>query len=290
MSDFAAAGFLYRFEFQSKLVSGFNKTGLHLCFEFSLTLRMNNTTEPPPPYLRQAPGSACTVDLYPSPTAPLIPLYPKSPVPGKPAAAKSHLPLGAASPLLPSPPRRRLGPGVLLLGPGELLPKARAALPASSAATALTASAASAASAASTANTRRAETCYEATKRSCSTCCTTSQVYDTLSFGKVRPSVQGAAFSRDARYFSIVLYLGRISLLRRVGSGRTVSSNGAGRRRRRVQLASSRLRCVSPPGRAPAPPPLAPAPRVGPQPAQAHQLRRGSRLAPPPPPLLRRVI
>jgi hypothetical protein len=33
-----------------------------------------------------------------------------------------------------------------------------------------------------------AETCYEAKKRSCSTCCTTSQVlYDTMSFGKCAP-------------------------------------------------------------------------------------------------------
>jgi hypothetical protein len=35
--------------------------------------------------------------------------------------------------------------------------------------------------------TKELKTCYEAKKRSCSTCCTTSQVYDTFSFGKCAP-------------------------------------------------------------------------------------------------------
>jgi hypothetical protein len=50
--------------------------------------------------------------------------------------------------------------------------------------------------------TKELKTCYEAKKRSCSTCFTTSQVYDTLSFGKC---VQGAAFSWDVFYSSIRL-------------------------------------------------------------------------------------
>ena len=35
--------------------------------------------------------------------------------------------------------------------------------------------------------TKELKTCYEAKKRSCSTCCTTSQVYNTFSFGKCAP-------------------------------------------------------------------------------------------------------
>jgi hypothetical protein len=42
-------------------------------------------------------GSACTVNLYPNPTAPLVPLYPNSSVENS-VAAKSHLPARTRAP------------------------------------------------------------------------------------------------------------------------------------------------------------------------------------------------
>jgi hypothetical protein len=73
----------YRFPF------GFNSKATWLrglikpasTFSFHQTLRINNKTEPPPTWGGWA-GSAYTVNLYPNPTAPLIPLYSKSPVGG----------------------------------------------------------------------------------------------------------------------------------------------------------------------------------------------------------------
>jgi hypothetical protein len=57
----------------------------NFCFQFQQTLRINNT------FL----GLTVRVRLYSEPvsypSAPLIPLYPKSPVAGKPVAAESHL-------------------------------------------------------------------------------------------------------------------------------------------------------------------------------------------------------
>ena len=46
--------------------------------------------------------------------------------------------------------------------------------------------------------TKELKTCYEAKKRSCSTCCTTSQLYNTVSFGKCAPPCRVLHFSWDA--------------------------------------------------------------------------------------------
>jgi hypothetical protein len=77
MSDCAATDCRYRFKFQKQLGLGFNKTDQQLLQtilsknpikSLKLTIRVRTI------------GYAYTVDLYPNPTAPLIPLYPNSPV------------------------------------------------------------------------------------------------------------------------------------------------------------------------------------------------------------------
>jgi hypothetical protein len=76
--------------------------------------------------------------------------------------------------------------------------------------------------------TKELKTCYEAKKRSCSTCCTTSQVYNTFSFGKCASPCRVLHFSWDTFVSFVVTF--PIASTDRVAEAQPQPGGGGGKK------------------------------------------------------------